>query len=854
MTPIRHQYLSIKQRYPDTILMFRLGDFYETFDDDAKIASETLNIVLTSRTMGKGVKVPMAGIPSHSLEPYLGRLMNHGYKVAICEQLSDPTTSKGLVERDVVRVVTPGTIVESSMLDEGINNFLAAVTVKDAEAGLAYIDITTGEYSTTQLPLDRLAEEINRLSPAEILVPDTAIDTIRLFVPSFETLNAKVFRFDNAKKLLMEHFETLSLEPLGCDLMPLATGAAGAILEYLSSTQPSILNQIDSLNTYSTDGFMALDPQTCRNLHLLNNRRHATEELSLFGILNFNKTAMGVRLLRRWIGQPLLNITDLLQRQDSVQFFFNSSARRHKTREHLSKVSDIERIVGRLKNSKIGPRDLIALKTSLVTAKNLLTLFHQDDSQDIMWLKDGMNPLDEIVSLIEDSIEPYEAGTPGDGTVIRTGFSDELDKIRNVATNARSFIAKLELKERNSTGIKSLKVGYNRIFGYYIEVSKSYLSLVPETFIRRQTLVNGERFITADLKEYETLVLNAGEQVKGLEKSLYMEICKEIESESANLIALSKSIAQLDLFTSLAEAASRYKYTRPTLKQDGVIAIKDGRHPMVERVLPSGAFVPNDLHLSNHDDQLLLITGPNMSGKSTYLRQVALISLMAQIGSFVPAYSATISLVDRIFTRVGLQDNLATGQSTFMVEMVETAMILNQATKQSLVILDEIGRGTSTFDGLSIAQSVAEHIHNHPKLGCKTLFATHYHELTELASTLPRVKNYSVTITEQEGKLIFLHRITEGKADKSYGVQVAQLAGLPKSVINRAKEILENMESSYNDKSICLPNIISNQQIPLISPYSQLIDEILDLDISEMTPIQAINKLYELQSKSSESK
>ena len=834
--------------------MFRLGDFYETFDNDAKNTSEALNIVLTSRTMGKGIKVPMAGVPSHSLEPYLSRLINHGYKVAICEQLSDPATSKGLVERDVVRVVTPGTIVESSMLNEGINNFLAAVTISDTEAGLAYIDITTGEYSTTQLPLHRLAEEINRLSPAEVLVPDTEIDTIKTFLASFEPLNSKAFKFNTAKKLLMEHFEILTLEPLGCSLMPLATGAAGAILEYLSSTQPSILGQIDNLNTYSTDTFMALDPQTCRNLDLLSSGRHHTEGLSLFNILNFSKTAMGVRLLRRWIGQPLLDLTPLLQRQEAVQFFFNSSIRRHKTREHLSKVSDMERIVGRLKHFKISPRDLVALKESLVATKNLMDLFHQDDSHAIMWLKDDMHPLNEIASLIEDGINPFESGMPGDGTVIRPGFSDELDTVRNVARDARNFIAKLEVEERNNTGIKSLKVGYNRIFGYYIEVSKSNLSLVPDPFIRRQTLVNGERFITADLKEYETLILNAGEQVKDLEKSIYMQVCQKIELESANLIALSKSIAGIDLFASLAEAAARYGYARPTLKQDGVIEIKGGRHPMVERVLPSGAFVTNDLYLSNQDAQLLLITGPNMSGKSTYLRQVALISLMAQIGSFVPADSATISLVDRIFTRVGLQDNLATGQSTFMVEMVETAMILNQATKQSLVILDEIGRGTSTFDGLSIAQSVAEHIHNHPKLGCKTLFATHYHELTELASTLPRVKNYSVTITEQEGKLIFLHRIAAGKSDKSYGVQVAQIAGLPKSVINRAKEILENMESSYDDKPISLSETITNQQMPLISPSCQLVDEILGLDISQMTPMEAINKLYELQNKACEAK
>ena len=834
--------------------MFRLGDFYETFDNDAKNTSEALNIVLTSRTMGKGIKVPMAGVPSHSLEPYLSRLINHGYKVAICEQLSDPATSKGLVERDVVRVVTPGTIVESSMLNEGINNFLAAVTISDTEAGLAYIDITTGEYSTTQLPLHRLAEEINRLSPAEVLVPDTEIDTIKTFLASFEPLNSKAFKFNTAKKLLMEHFEILTLEPLGCSLMPLATGAAGAILEYLSSTQPSILGQIDNLNTYSTDTFMALDPQTCRNLDLLSSGRHHTEGLSLFNILNFSKTAMGVRLLRRWIGQPLLDLTPLLQRQEAVQFFFNSSIRRHKTREHLSKVSDMERIVGRLKHFKISPRDLVALKDSLVATKNLMDLFHQDDSHAIMWLKDDMHPLNEIASLIEDGINPFESGMPGDGTVIRPGFSDELDTVRNVARDARNFIAKLEVEERKNTGIKSLKVGYNRIFGYYIEVSKSNLSLVPDPFIRRQTLVNGERFITADLKEYETLILNAGEQVKDLEKSIYMQVCQKIELESANLIALSKSIAGIDLFASLAEAAARYGYARPTLKQDGVIEIKGGRHPMVERVLPSGAFVTNDLYLSNQDAQLLLITGPNMSGKSTYLRQVALISLMAQIGSFVPADSATISLVDRIFTRVGLQDNLATGQSTFMVEMVETAMILNQATKQSLVILDEIGRGTSTFDGLSIAQSVAEHIHNHPKLGCKTLFATHYHELTELASTLPRVKNYSVTITEQEGKLIFLHRIAAGKSDKSYGVQVAQIAGLPKSVINRAKEILENMESSYDDKPISLSETITNQQMPLISPSCQLVDEILGLDISQMTPMEAINKLYELQNKACEAK
>ena len=859
LTPIRRQYLDIKQRYPGAILLFRLGDFYETFDQDAHVASRELDIVLTSRSMGKGMKVPMAGIPAHAVESYLARLIKKGHKVAICEQLSDPTASRGLVDRNVVRVVTPGTVVEPSILDKGNNNYLTALVIEGQEAGLAHIDITTGEYATTQLPVGQVAAEINRLVPAEMLVPedlealgDLNVDVITTALP----LGA--FDPARAREALLDRFQVLTLEAFGCENLPLALGAAGAILDYLQGTQPAVLDQLSALSIYSTASYMTLDPQTYRNLELFHGDSRGGGNLPLLSVLDFTKTSMGARLLRRWIGQPLLHLKELARRQGAVEFFYREMIRREETRGALGKVTDLERVLGRARMGRAQPRQIIALKESLETAEGLLELFQEEDAQAIGWLRDGMCPFHDLVALIGEAINPEAPGEPGEGSVIKAGFSEELDQLSLTAGNARDFIAGLERKEREATGIRSLKVGYNRVFGYYIEVSKANLAQVPNAYLRRQTLVNGERFITPELKEYESLILNARERIQELERALYSRVCAQICQEAKGIAALAHGLAHLDVLSALAEAAARHGYVRPNLAEDGPLDIKGGRHPVVERVLPPGAFVPNDMYLSTDEAQLLLITGPNMSGKSTYIRQAALITLMAQMGSFVPADSATIGLVDRIFTRVGLRDDLATGQSTFMVEMLETAAILNQATRRSLVILDEIGRGTSTYDGLSIARAVTEHIHNDPRLGCKTMFATHYHELTQLAGSLPRVRNHTVAVTEEGGRLVFLHRIVPGGADKSYGVHVAQLAGLPRAVVHRAWEILEELEAPSQRRSRNGDRRGvgrgEDRQLPLLSSAgASLLEELLKLDVTSMTPLEAINKLYDLQVKARES-
>ena len=850
MTPIRRQYLSIKQRYPNAILLFRLGDFYETFDEDAKLAARVLDIVLTSRSMGKGVKVPMAGIPAHSLESYLAKLIEAGHRVAICEQLSDPAASKGLVDRNVVRVVTPGTIVEPSMLDQQSNNYLAALLVEGAEAGLAYIDITTGEFAVSQMPLSHLPAEVNRLSPAEILVPQDEDAFNELNVDVSVPLPPKEFHASRARETLLAHFGALTLEAYGCEKLPLAVSSAGAILGYLAVTQPQIVSQVTSLRTYSVSEFMTLDPQSRRNLELFNGGRWGEGGPSLLSTLDFTRTAMGARLLRRWIGQPLLNMDDLGRRLDGTSYLHSNLLRRQEIRSILSRVSDLERIMSRVQLGTASPRDLLALKESLRAAAAIRPLLEGDDAKSADWLRKRIRSFNEHEDLLERALKEEATGSPGGGEVIKEGFSPELDELRSSVREARRFITRLERREKEATGIRSLKVGYNRVFGYYIEVRKANLHQVPSSYERRQTLTNGERFIIPELKGYEARILDAQERIQRLEQDLYARICAQVGQEARGILELAHGIALLDVLASFAEAADNYGYVKPSLVEEPVLDVRGGRHPMAERILPAGAFVPNDLYLSCQDSQLLLITGPNMSGKSTFIRQAALITLMAQIGSFVPADAATVGLADRIFTRVGLQDDLSAGQSTFMVEMVETAAILNQATRRSLVILDEIGRGTSTYDGLSIARAVAEHIHNDPQLGCRTLFATHYHELTQLAESLPRVQNHTVAVSESGGQLVFLHRIVPGGADRSYGVHVAQLAGLPQTVVHRAWEILEALESLPQSKPLNGggPAMRRSQQIPLFSLTPPLVEELLRLDVTNMTPLEAINKLYELQS------
>ncbi len=840
LTPLRKQYLRVKQKYPEAIVFFRLGDFYETFDEDAKLASRELDVVLTSREMGKGQRVPMSGIPHHALDNYLAKLINRGHKVAICEQLTPP--GKGLVERDVIRVVTPGTVVEPNLLASKSNNYLGSVVIAGEEAGIAYVDITTSEFATTQLPAERVAPELERLQPREILIPEHANDCAQL--PFTVTrLDDYWFDLEIAREALLEQFAVVTLEGYGCAGLPLAIRAAGALIHYVKETQKEGLPQLSKLATYSTDSFMTLDGQTIRNLELFQGGRWGESSNSLLSIIDLTRTAMGGRLLKNWLGHPLLELAMLNRRQAGVSWFHGNSLARQKVISLLADIGDLERLINRVMTGKIMPRELLALRSSLEKVPDVKAEMAGGDATNR--LSDELKACPEVVDLIARAI----ADEPGDleqGGVIKERFSSELDEIRYNSRQAKQYLAGLEQRERQRTGIKSLKVGYNRVFGYYIEVSRSNLNLVPPDYIRKQTLAEAERFFTPELKEYESLILNAQEKIADLESAIFRQLCQQIGAMGEQILATARAIAQIDVLCSLAETAARHGYAKPALTFDDVIDIKGGRHPIVEQSIGKDSFVPNDAYLCNRDSQLIILTGPNMSGKSTYLRQVALIILLAQIGSFVPADSANIAIVDRIFTRIGAQEDLAAGQSTFMVEMTEAANILNNATPRSFIILDEIGRGTSTYDGLSIAWAVAEFIHNHRELGTKTIFATHYHELVDLAGILPRVKNLNVAVAEEGDRVIFLHKIVPGGTDRSYGIHVAQLAGLPKSVIVRAQEVLADLESNATKKGR-VPARKASLQIPLFAKGSLLADEIAQLDIDSMSPLEAIAKLYELK-------
>ena len=859
-TPARQQYLRIKEEHPGSILMFRMGDFYETFDDDARIVSRELEIALTSREMGKGQRIPLAGIPYHSLEPYLTKLIKKGHKVALCEQTSDPASSKGLVDREVVRVVTPGTVLEDSLLDQNVNNYLSAIIVIDDQVGFSYVDITTSEFATTQFHLSDLNAELSRLVPSEILIPKGYDGLLVNHSATATHLELESFDLGFTTDLLLNHFGVTSLEGFGCQHLPLAIRAAGSIVDYLGTNQKSAVGQLNSLYTYSNSSYMALDTQTRRNLELFEAGRWGNDGISLYNVLNSTNTSMGGRLLRNWLSRPLLEIEKINQRLSAVTWFNNSSLRRSRIVELLRNISDIERLLNKIRNYVAQPQDLLALAKSLENAPKIRDILRQD--QDVSLVESFASRISdnqETLDLIQGAIEDEPSVSVGEGKVIRYGYSEDLDELRDSTRGARDYIAGLESKEKQRTGIKSLKVGYNKVFGYYIEVSNSNLEYVPEEYIRRQTLVGGERFITPEMKEHESLILNAQERIEELETSLFREICVKVGEYSVTIKSTAEAIAKVDVFCSFGEVASRNGYTKPELNDGDVLGIKQGRHPMVEHTMPSGSFVPNDIVMSNSHDQLIILTGPNMAGKSTFIRQVGLITLMAQVGSFVPAESATIGVVDRIFTRVGLQDDLSMGQSTFMVEMLETAFILHHAMPRSLVILDEIGRGTSTYDGLAIAKAVAEHIHENSNLGCKTLFATHYHELTELSNELSRVKNYNVAVSENQGQVVFLRRILPGGADKSYGIHVARLAGLPSSVVTRATEILKDLEDgssqpqpmakkkSFPSNESGKENIKISKQLPLMVAEYDVVKKLLELSVDSMTPIEAIKHLHELQ-------
>ena len=874
MTPIRRQYLDIKRRYEHAILFFRLGDFYETFDDDAKIVAAELDIVLTSKPMGKGERVPLAGVPHHSVEGHVARLIAKGYKVAICEQMSDPATSKGLVEREVVRVVTPGTVIGGT-LDEQANNYVVALAPKalrggasygespwddrDAAVGLAYADVSTGEFVAGEVAVGALAAELTRLRPAELLLPE-GLPPPNGNEAMLTPLDGDWFVTEVAEAALRDHFAVASSEAFGFAGQQRAVAAAGALLQYLRENQQSSLQHVSRPKAYRPDGFMSLDGATLRNLELFAGGRQAKREHSLLGVLDETKTAMGARLLARRLGQPLLERAAIEARLDVVQHFFESAVRRGQTRQLLAKVPDLERLCGRAVAGFASPRDLVALRRGLELTPALREAAGEGQTPPAAdELMERLEPCADVAAGIAQAIEDEPGATLDQGGVVRQGFSQELDSLRTITKDTKRYVAELETAERERTGIRSLRVGYNRVFGYYIEVSKANIALVPDEYERRQTLVGGERYVTPQLKEYETRILTAGERMGELEGQIFRQVCRQVAEASGQVLALAAAVAELDVAAGLAEAAARYDYVRPELT-DGELDIRDGRHPVVERTLAAGtpaagaasAFVPNDTRLANDDAQIVILTGPNMAGKSTYLRQVALIVLMAQVGSYVPAASARVGIVDRIFTRVGAQDDLASGQSTFMVEMLETANILHNATPRSLVVLDEIGRGTSTYDGMSIARAVVEYLHNRPEVAAKTLFATHYHELVELAGLLPRVRNENVAVAEEEGRVVFLHKIVAGGADRSYGVHVAELAGLPKAVIERARDVLAAFEEGApraGGGNGAKAKASSSQQLALPAARPPILDELAELDVDAMTPLEALTKLFEMREK-----
>lgn len=853
-TPVRRQYLQLKQQHPEAILFFRMGDFYEAFDEDAHTIAKELNLVLTAREAGKGNKVPMAGVPHHAAESYIARLVKAGYKVAICEQVGKNTVN-GLMPREVVRVVTPGTVVEPALLEAKEHNFLACLfqPPQSARAGLAYIDITTGEFAATVLAGENLSrlvgDELARLNPAELILAEGARPPESLACPVTK-LERWRFEPEKAAQTLQTHFDVQTLDGFGLGGKTPAIQAAGAILQYLIQTQKGTLAQIIGLRYYNTRNFMVLDSHTRRNLELTHTLRGESGKGSLVAVLDDTITPMGGRLLRAWLQQPLLDVAALNERLDAVEAFFTGTAIRAEIQTHLKGIADIERLTSRLLQGIALPRNLVDVRRSLENIPALISALQNTQSPPLMALAEGLHPLPEVVTLLAQAIVD-DPGQLSKGGIIRPGFSDELDAVLNGSRGARQWIAELEKTERARTGIPKLKVGFNKVFGYYIEITKSNSHLAPPEYIRKQTLVNAERFITPELKEYESLILNAEERQLEIESRVFQEVVTQVAAHHKTLYRTAETLAKLDVYLALGKVAAEKNYVRPTLTNDGTLNIVDGRHPVVEEsVRETGAgFVPNDTFLSA-DDLIWIITGPNMSGKSTLLRQVALIVLMAQIGSFVPAERATIGIVDRIFTRIGAQDEIHAGQSTFMVEMVETAALLSQSTPKSLLILDEIGRGTSTYDGLAIARAIVEYIHNNPHLRAKTLFATHYHELVALENYLPHVRNYNVSVADNDGRVIFLHKIVPGGADKSYGVHVAQLAGIPKPVINRAHEILMTLEndSARVAEQERIRDSFSGLQLSFLAPETHPVVETLQaLKIEEMSPLEALNKLYELQ-------
>ena len=858
LTPMMRQYLETKDKYPGMILFFRLGDFYEMFFDDAKLVSRELELTLTGKSCGMEERAPMCGVPFHSAETYINRLIEKGYKVAICEQMEDPATAKGLVRRDVVRVVTPGTVIEQSMLDERQNNYLLSVCIEGKRAGLSFIDVSTGEFYVYEIAhaIDRLRDEIIRISPKEIIANQPLPD--RASQRPVELRDAASFQLAKARSTLLEHFRVQSLDAFGIDDLKLAVRAAGALMKYLQETQKNSLEHITEISLYHDKRYMMLDYTARRNLELTETMRSRQKQGSLLGILDYTSTAMGARMLRSYIEQPLAVKEDIDKRLDAVSALYRADIVVDQLREELGEVYDIERLLSKISYQSINAKDCVALNTSLSKVPAVRDALMQINPDGLLGeLLDALTPLDDVTDLLSQAIAPEPPFLMSDGGYIRDGYNEQLDKLRNASENGKTWIAELEAKERELTQIKNLRIKYNKVFGYYIEVTKSNYDQVPFRYTRKQTLANCERYMTPELHEIQETVLGAKEKAQRLEQGLFIEIREYLSSRIPQIQKTAAALKTLDALLSLAIAAIRNRYVCPTITDDGCISIDNGRHPVVEAGLRSDEqFVPNSTLMDTQDNRMLIITGPNMAGKSTYMRQVALITLMAHMGSFVPADRATIGIVDRIFTRVGASDDLASGQSTFMVEMNEMANILRCATNRSLIVLDEIGRGTSTFDGLSIAWSAVEYLVDQKKIGAKTLFATHYHELSELEGRLSGVVNYRISVKEHGEDVIFLRKIERGGADKSFGIHVAHLAGVPRPVIMRANEILARIEANDADQSSISRNILSEDQerapaqVNLFdSPAMDLVEELRSIDVMSMTPIDALNALFSLKEK-----
>lgn len=862
-TPLMAQYFKIKQAHPDTILLFRVGDFFETFEDDAKTASKVLGITLTKRSNGAAEDTPLAGFPHHAIDSYLPKLVRAGYRVAVCEQMENPKFAKGIVKREVVEVITPGVTLSDKLLDHKKNNYLMSIAIQEQICGLSFSDVSTGEFYVFEIPLMQLGEQIESINPSELLIPRRDKEFLTKLIVKINPnvritkLEDWIFNFDFANELLKNHFKTVTLKGFGIENLSEGIIAAGAALNYLNETQKVNLTHLNRISLYNPSDYMILDYSTRRNLEITFTMQDGGREGSLISILDKTQTAMGGRLLKKWIAAPLRDLEPINKRLGSIEELLKDKKVRKSLTENLKEIGDLERLISRICTGRATPREVVAMKSSLKKIPVIKDLISDLKVATIRNIAQQLNPLENIVEKVSNAIIDSPPASVNEGGIIRSGFSPELDELRDISLNGKEWIATLQQNERERTGIPSLKVSFNNVFGYYIDVSNAHKSKVPENYIRKQTLVNSERYITPELKEYEDKILNAQEKINELEAQLFNEIRSVVASEAESIQQNARMIAMLDCFNSLAQCAEEYYYVKPEVNDSNVINIIQGRHPVVERILePGSKFTPNDCLLDNENQQIILLTGPNMAGKSVYLRQVGLIVLLAQIGSFVPAKSASIGIVDRIFTRVGASDNITAGESTFLVEMQEAANILNNATSKSLILLDEIGRGTSTFDGISIAWAITEYLHENPEVSAKTLFATHYHELNEMAELFPKIKNYKVEVREYDDKVIFLHKVNPGRADHSYGIQVAQMAGLPLFVTNRAKEVLDNLESKeltpYEIKKERLKKLKTenDNQISLFEfKDDELRTELSNLEVDNLTPIQALNKLNELKKK-----